>query len=75
MAAAQKGLDLKPMNENMASEGVKVSRQPEKGLAWVCETVGDVNSQPDQRMKQLKWESNAHGERDLVPGPARAFLR
>lgn len=46
MAAAQKDLDLKRMNENMTSEGLKKSRQT--GLAWVSETVGDVCSQPDR---------------------------
>lgn len=47
MAAAQKGLDLKLMNENMTSVGLKKSKQAETGLACVSETAGNMNSQPD----------------------------
>lgn len=41
MAAAQKGLGLKLMNENMTAEGLKKSRQPDRtdlGLrdSWEC---------------------------------------
>ena len=42
MAMAQKGLDLRLMNENMTSEGIKKSEQAETGQAWVSETAGPV---------------------------------
>lgn len=47
MAAAQKGLDLKLMNENMTSEGLKKSKQAETRRAYVSETAGNMNPQPD----------------------------
>lgn len=47
MAAAQKGLDLKRMNEKMTSEGLKDSRQPDRtGLG--LRDCWEVCSQPDR---------------------------
>lgn len=46
VAAAQKALEPKLMNENMTSEGLKRSQAAETGLVWVSGTVGDVVSWP-----------------------------
>lgn len=52
MVAAHKALDVKLMNENVTSEGLRKSQQPEAGLARVSkETVGSVHVWPGWRMK------------------------
>lgn len=47
MAGAQKGLDLKLMNENMTSEGLKKEQTARQGWPG-SQTVGNVCSRPDR---------------------------
>lgn len=47
MAGAQKGLDLKLMNENMTSEGLKKEQTARQGWPG-SQAVGNVCSRPDR---------------------------